>query len=299
MSWTTARSTHSNKIEQAKRVRRRGKAQTPSPTPSRMASGCNVAPLLRLSGPTNIAALAEEVIDGVTLGYLHENSPSLVGSTTNGASHPETKPIRPEIILDVAYEDWRFNAQPGSIRRIILNLLGNAIKYTSRGFVRIELDLADTVQHLDRQEAQPEQRTVRLTISDTGKGISAEYLTNDLYVPFSQEDPLSPGTGLGLSIVRSIVSMLNGSINIRSELGVETVVRVLIPLEGPDPDDTTSPRQVLGGRHRETDIPSENIVQLLRSKGAAHSVAIYRCPDGRGRSDGTLKTAVRKTLLDW
>lgn len=74
---------------------------------------------------------------------------------------------------------------------------------------------------------------VTLTVTDTGKGISEEFLRGKLYTPFAQEDALAVGTGLGLSIVRSLVKALNGSIRIRSRPGEGTVVRVSLPLERP------------------------------------------------------------------
>lgn len=77
---------------------------------------------------------------------------------------------------------------------------------------------------------------LEITITDTGKGISTDYLRTSLYTrmfdpstprviivlissAFSQEDVLANGTGLGLSIVRSIVSMLEGTIDIKSQVG--------------------------------------------------------------------------------
>lgn len=79
-------------------------------------------------------------------------------------------------------------------------------------------------------------RMLEITITDTGKGISTDYLRTSLYtrmfdpstpmviivlinIAFSQEDVLANGTGLGLSIVRSIVSMLEGTIDIKSQVG--------------------------------------------------------------------------------
>jgi signal transduction histidine kinase len=60
---------------------------------------------------------------------------------------------------------------------------------------------------------------VILTITDTGKGISSDFIRSKLFTPFAQENSLSSGTGLGLSIVRSIVALLEGEIAIKSELG--------------------------------------------------------------------------------
>ena len=61
-----------------------------------------------------------------------------------------------------------------------------------------------------------EGNLIVLTITDTGKGISSSYLRSQLFTPFAQENTLAPGTGLGLSIVKSIVTMLGGTIDIFS-----------------------------------------------------------------------------------
>lgn len=53
-----------------------------------------------------------------------------------------------------------------------------------------------------------------LTVADSGEGISREYLKNNLFTPFVQENPTLFGMGLGISIVRQIVGELNGSIDV-------------------------------------------------------------------------------------
>ena len=89
---------------------------------------------------------------------------------------------------------------------------------------------------------------LEIKVTDTGKGISSEYLRTSLFnrmytfmqtspsnadsltLAFCQEDPLASGTGLGLSICRSIVTMLRGTIDVQSEVGVGTEVIVRLPL---------------------------------------------------------------------
>lgn len=60
---------------------------------------------------------------------------------------------------------------------------------------------------------------ITISIRDTGRGISADFLRSKVFTPFAQENSLSSGTGLGLSIVRSIVALLEGEITIDSEVG--------------------------------------------------------------------------------
>jgi CheY-like chemotaxis protein len=115
----------------------------------------------------------------------------------------------------------------------VLNIAGNSLKYTAEGYVRIYLELSETHQH--------GETAMVLTIIDTGRGISRAFLDSLLFVPFSQEDSLAPGTGLGLSMVHNIVTMLGGDINVQSEVGQGTTVKVIIPLKRPVPGQSSIP----------------------------------------------------------
>lgn len=118
---------------------------------------------------------------------------------------------------------WTFHTQPGALRRIAMNLFGNALKYTHRGVIMVSLDQASS-------ESGGNKRLVNLTVVDTGVGISDDFLQNGLYKAFSQEDQLAPGTGLGLSLVKQIVDQLRGHISVTSQVGVGTTVVVSLPL---------------------------------------------------------------------
>jgi hypothetical protein len=71
---------------------------------------------------------------------------------------------------------------------------------------------------------------VILTVSDSGKGISQDYLRHRLFTPFAQEDSFAPGTGLGLSLVRQMAITLGGNIDVASRVGQGTTVTVTMPL---------------------------------------------------------------------
>ncbi|KUI71058.1 Peroxide stress-activated histidine kinase mak2 [Cytospora mali] len=123
---------------------------------------------------------------------------------------------------------WQFRAQPGAIRRVVMNLLGNSLKFTTKGYIWISL----RQKEIPPRKGQPQTKIV-LMVSDSGKGIGDEYLQNDLFSPFKQEDPLAPGTGLGLSLVRQISSTMGGSVTVTSQLGRGTTARVTLPLARP------------------------------------------------------------------
>jgi len=73
-----------------------------------------------------------------------------------------------------------------------MNLLGNALKYTSHGYVRIKLDVTDlpTSETSGSGKVIPRSSVV-LTVTDTGRGISAGFLRSKLFMPFAQESSLS------------------------------------------------------------------------------------------------------------
>lgn len=120
---------------------------------------------------------------------------------------------------------WAFYAQPGALRRIFMNIFGNALKYTGRGAILVSL-----TQEPVPAKKKSHRRTIVFSVSDSGRGISSEYLQNRLFTPFAQENQLSAGAGLGLSIVKQIVHGLGGRISVESRVGHGTTIRILIPL---------------------------------------------------------------------
>jgi len=131
---------------------------------------------------------------------------------------------------------------PTRLRQVLLNLLGNAIKFTSRGEVALRARLI---------EAGPFRVQLRLEVADTGIGIDPETRTR-LFQPFMQADGSTSrkfgGTGLGLAISRQIVEMMGGRMGVESEPGKGSVFWFEVGLEK-DPEETAlpSPRENLRG----------------------------------------------------
>ena len=111
------------------------------------------------------------------------------------------------------------------IRQVLINILGNAVKFTPEGG-KVELSVEKTAKYEN-------QSMMRFTIADTGIGMSAEYLPK-LFDTFTQEDSSMTNkygsSGLGMAITKNIVEMMNGSIEVESEKGAGTTFRVTIPL---------------------------------------------------------------------
>lgn len=110
-----------------------------------------------------------------------------------------------------------------SLQRIFTNVVSNAIKYTPKGG-KIEI----VVRELKNEKE--DRKSYQLEVKDNGIGISKEFLKK-IYEPFSREKSSEIGTGLGMSIVHNLVSILNGNIEIDSELGKGTTVYVTLELE--------------------------------------------------------------------
>lgn len=122
--------------------------------------------------------------------------------------------------------DQSMVGSPTHIRRIIINLLDNSIKYNKHGGT---VTFSSTVKPLNDAHA-----LFCFTIEDTGIGMTPEFLKH-IYEPFAQEgnDARSKfqGTGMGMPIVKSLIGMMGGTIEISSELGVGSAFNVQIPLD--------------------------------------------------------------------
>ena len=111
------------------------------------------------------------------------------------------------------------------LRQVMINILGNAVKFTPEGG-SVTFTIEDVTQLGDKA-------TLRFTFSDTGIGMSREYLPK-LFEAFSQEDSSTTSrygsTGLGMPITKNIVELMNGHIEVESEKGVGTTFTVTVTL---------------------------------------------------------------------
>ena len=199
--------------------------------------------ILGVTADFDLAQLVEEVCDTVCAGHTFRRNHGINTVATDveteqvgvsGATGEESttadngklvvgKDNRSVIVsLIVApYVSWAVRSQPGALRRIVMNLLGNALKYTDSGFVAINLvQSGNTDNHI----------RLSLTVEDSGRGMSTDFQKTKLFSPFSQEDPFASGTGLGLSIVKQIVESLKGEIHVKSTVKVGTQIQVTLHL---------------------------------------------------------------------
>jgi PAS domain S-box-containing protein len=105
---------------------------------------------------------------------------------------------------------WYANADHTRVKQVLINLLSNAIKYNrERGSIIVEC-------------TKPDPERIRISIKDTGKGLSSENLTH-LFQPFNrlgQEEGSEEGTGIGLVVTKQLVELMGGKIGVKSQVGV-------------------------------------------------------------------------------
>lgn len=145
------------------------------------------------------------------------------------------------LVLDYPTELPRLvHGDPARVRQILLNLIGNAVKFTQQGHIHV------TVSAMPAAEGQTSSSGIRIEITDTGIGIARETQTS-LFEKFMQGDGSSSrrygGTGLGLAISRHLVNLMGGQIGMKSELGKGSSFWLSLPAAVV----TSSPRDAFKG----------------------------------------------------
>ncbi len=193
------------------------------------------------------------------LGELCRSIPAIFKAQTM------TKGLTLSIEMDPDVPD-RLIGDPSRIRQVLLNVVGNAVKFTQHGGITIRISASA------RNIAQ---QTVRLDfeIADTGVGISPEQLPR-LFEPFTQGGDglirICQGTGLGLSIVKRLVELMGGAVDIESIPGNGTTVRFHVrvklphgekPVAGRE-ETTASPAILEGGRNLRVLLAEDDITNM-------------------------------------
>ncbi len=157
------------------------------------------------------AGKEEAAMEEVDLRALADESQSLIGSLA------AQKGLRLSTMLPS--EPLHTTTEPGKVKQILLNLLGNAVKFTDEGEVELTLEA--------------ENGFACFRVRDTGPGIPEEHLSR-VFEPFVQVDFSSTrqhgGTGLGLAVSRELARLLGGDISIRSRPGEGSTFNLELPL---------------------------------------------------------------------
>lgn len=201
-------------------------------------------------GPCNLAAIFRRIEDITT---LQAQSKSLAISYRHDS-----------------VRHFRVNADELRIEQVLVNIVGNAIKYTPSG---------KTVDLIAEEEpAGGNWNRYRFIIRDTGIGISEEYLPH-LFESFTREQKTTvnsvQGTGLGLAITARVVELMGGTISVESEVGKGSEFVVEMELESLEPEDDVTDSQDAGidlaGRKllvvEDNDINAEIAIMILSEFG--------------------------------
>ena len=203
---------------------------------------------------------------------------ALIGDATGivqGQADAKSLLLRRELALDLP----RYvRADPTRLRQILINLLGNAIKFTANGEVLLDVRCSRTPSH------HKDCHQIDFTISDTGAGIDADTLPR-LFQKFEQADHSTTrrygGTGLGLAICKQLVELMGGSIGVESRIGIGSRFHFSVPLpsgSAPPADARHVPRNA---RHAcrlhilcAEDVRTNQIIIGTLLEGMGHTVTI-------------------------
>jgi PAS domain S-box-containing protein len=118
-----------------------------------------------------------------------------------------------ELVLDTGHVPTRLRGDATRLSQALINLLGNAIKFTQHGWVRLSCELLS---------GDEKRMLLRFAVQDTGEGIASDQ-QGGLFQAFQQADVLTTrrfgGTGLGLALTRHLAELMSGEVGLRSELG--------------------------------------------------------------------------------
>lgn len=148
------------------------------------------------------------------------------------------------------------------ISQILINILGNAVKFTSRGRVKLSVHVEDY---------EPDLCTVVFRCTDSGRGIGPEAIKK-LFTPFQQgeiaENLRASGTGLGLVISRGLATLMDGELTVTSEVGVGSTFELRLPLGVRKHDQKTTQLAI---RSTPSGIPQSGVLDILVADDAESS----------------------------
>jgi len=151
-------------------------------------------------------------------------------------------------------------ADEGKLRQILLNLLGNAVKFTDRGSIILGVMVRDE-PGWNGAELKPGNMVLQFDVSDTGPGIAPEDMEL-IFKPFSQATSVenSEGTGLGLSISKEYANLLGGDVSATSQPGQGSTFSLILPIiesNQTDEDSKIKSRRLVSG------VKSEHPIRVL------------------------------------
>jgi hypothetical protein len=209
----------------------------------------------------DLARMTEDVVETVVSASRFSKSFDRNNSASSTQSQTPVDRDTVSVVLDIEKRDsWSTPMTPGSWTRVLTNIVGNALKYCPSGLITVKLSSSE--------DQSSGINCVTLEVEDTGIGMSRDFISNDLFVPFRQADSHSAGTGLGLSIVKQVVKEFKGSLNVDSEVGKGSRISVTFAANF-----TEIPEAADGGSKEHLDSKAKNICMLQMAKYLDRSIS--------------------------
>ncbi|KAI7473857.1 hypothetical protein KC351_g10849 [Hortaea werneckii] len=243
-----------------------------------------------LSGTADadISLLIENAVDTMVAGHFFDSVPDIADADETelrrsispgkrgGIDRGSTQDVKVALQL-AARPSWSVKVQPGAFTRIIMNLVGNSLKFTHTGVIEISLE--------PRSQSADSGIPVRLRVEDTGIGMSEAFRCDGLFTPFAQENHFAPGVGLGMSTLRALVRSLGGTLAIASRPDVGTQATIDLTFAASATQDEGMPQDLqelvrtLGGKHlvlldvgRMQSAPEQS-ASIIKREDSIHSIA--------------------------
>src|SRR3984957_12928898 len=161
------------------------------------------------------------------------------------------------IVCPTAHDHQDLMGDPLRLRQILMNLIGNAVKFTAQGEVVVKADILSI---------EPDRATLQFTVSDTGVGMDEATIAK-IFEPFTQADESTSrrfgGSGLGLAICRELAELLGGTITVTSTPKVGSTFTLTLPLK----------MAAGSSRQRRAPLPQRRVRILTRRPALAEALA--------------------------
>ena len=179
----------------------------------------------------NLLVIVNDILDlskieagKLSIEETHFNLKELVRKHVNFMRiNASEKNLQLKLEVDDTIPDYLLG-DPVRINQVMMNLTGNAIKYTRKGRVEVIVEMGDVQDHI---------ASIRFRVKDTGIGIPPEKV-NFIFESFNQlnnQEEAKGGTGLGLTISQKLVRMMGGNIDVKSTIGLGSTFSFTIPLK--------------------------------------------------------------------
>lgn len=224
---------------------------------------------------TDISALCQQIVDIVRFKTNEKNIELLLRQSTDLPNYLYVDPIR--------------------LRQVLINLMGNAVKFTEKGHIFLEVKVVSTNEN---------QYEILFSVQDTGIGINPSK-QQKIFEAFSQEDASTTrkfgGTGLGLSISNSLLNLMDSQLELTSTVGEGSTFYFTLNATGEDVGMTTSEESSLLSKYKHILIVDDNHknCEILEEMLRLQNIDSTSCYDGMSALDFLSKNKTDLVISDF